>query len=198
MNNQRKDPASDRILFFSDAVFAIAMTLLALEIRLPGDVNLNSDSSVWHALRSLGPQYIAFIVSFLVIGRLWAGHVRKYSGGIQGDRKLVSLNLFMLMAVAFIPFPTSLFSLSPTKAATIFYASIMALVGLLSALTWWYAAIKHHYVYSTSSAKEVRADLLSPLLIFLVFGVSALIAIGDANIARWSWLIFIPVLKWVF
>jgi len=67
---QKKDLASDRILFFSDAIFAIAITLLALEIRLPNNVDLNSDASVLHAISSLGPHYLAYMVSFLIIGRL--------------------------------------------------------------------------------------------------------------------------------
>lgn len=194
MSRTIKDIASDRILFFSDAVFAIAITLLALDIKLPA-VDVTSDAAVWHALGSLGPQYLAFIVSFLTIGKLWQSHVKKYSGNIENNGTLMTINLLMLMAVAFIPFPTSLLSSSPTKAATIVYALNMVLIGLLSAWGWWYAAIKNDFISPKPSEDEIKTELYGPLIISIVFGISIVIAFFAPDYARWTWPLFIPIFR---
>lgn len=188
---------SDRVLFFTDAVFAIAITLLALEIKLPENIDLGSEVTVWRALGSLGPHFFAFTLSFLIIGTIWAGHLRKYSGGVEVDRTFVSLNLFLLLAVAFMPFSTNLFSVSDTRVATIFYGLNMVAVGLLSAWGWWYAAIRHNYLRARPTDATVRAELISSLLVCAVFGVSVVVALYSSSLARWSWLLFLPAIAWL-
>lgn len=97
----------ERLAFFSDAVFAIAITLLVIEIRLP---ELESEAGLGNALLALFPKYIAFLVSFFVIGRFWVGHHNAFSHMKTCDNKLVLRNLFFLMTIAFMPFPTALIS----------------------------------------------------------------------------------------
>jgi uncharacterized membrane protein len=97
----------ERLAFFSDAVFAIAITLLVIEIRLP---ELENEAELGKALLALFPKYIAFLVSFFVIGRFWIGHHTAFSHMRTSDNKLVLRNLFFLMTIAFMPFPTALIS----------------------------------------------------------------------------------------
>ncbi len=97
----------ERLAFFSDAVFAIAITLLVIEIRLP---ELEGGASLGNALLALVPKYIAFLVSFFVIGRFWIGHHNAFSHMKTCDNRFVLRNLFFLMTIAFMPFPTSLIS----------------------------------------------------------------------------------------
>jgi uncharacterized membrane protein len=99
----------ERLAFFSDAVFAIAITLLVIEVRLP-EIEAFSDASLRDALLSLVPKYIAFLVSFFVIGRFWIGHHMAFSHLKTCDDRLVWRNLFFLMTIAFMPFPTALIS----------------------------------------------------------------------------------------
>ncbi|MEG3124359.1 TMEM175 family protein [Sphingomonas sp. GB1N7] len=95
--------------FFSDAVFAIAMTLLVIEVRVP-EVHLRTDAALAQALVDQLPKYIGFVVSFMVVGRFWVGHHRTM-GLLKGlNPRLVWINLLFLMAVAFMPFPTAVFS----------------------------------------------------------------------------------------
>lgn len=94
---------------------------------------------MWH-------EYLAYIISFLVIGRFWMAHHRKYRYIKQYDDRLMFLNLLLLMVIAFIPFPSSIFSKYPDRSATIFYALTMATAGILLAGIWWYASYNNHLV----------------------------------------------------
>jgi len=100
----------ERLIFFSDAVFSIAMTLLALELRLPHDIAYLVNEELTRALLGLWKQYLAFMTSFVVIGAFWLAHHRKFRYIRRYDRGLLSLNLLLLMSVAFIPFPTAVLS----------------------------------------------------------------------------------------
>lgn len=126
----------DRLIFFSDAVVAIAITLLALEIRLPPSAGQLSNQELLRQLVDIWPSYLGYVVSFLVIGAFWIGHHRKFRLIQRYNSRLLFLNLLMLMTVAFIPFPTAVLSEYGNRTATIFYALAVAVVGLTSALVW--------------------------------------------------------------
>lgn len=99
----------ERMTFFSDAVFAIAMTLLVIEVRLP-HLSTLSEVSLGQALVDLIPNYIGFLVSFLVLGRFWMAH-HNVMGALKATTpRLVRTNLILLLAVAFMPFPTAIIS----------------------------------------------------------------------------------------
>jgi uncharacterized membrane protein len=119
----------ERLIFFSDAVFAIAITLLALEIRLPAGGESLNDTQLFAQLIGMWHRYLAFFISFSVIGVFWISHHRKFRFIERYDRSLLMLNLLLLMMIAFIPFPSSIISENPNRTATIFYAVTMTLVG---------------------------------------------------------------------
>ncbi len=112
----------ERLIFFSDAVFAIAITLLALEVRLPVDAGDLSNQALLEKLLTIGPKYVSYIISFLVIGNFWIWHHARFRHIVRYDTRLFVLNLFLLMAVAFIPFPTEVISENGNRTGTIFYA----------------------------------------------------------------------------
>ena len=127
----------DRVLFFSDAIFAIAITLLVLEIRVPGYEN-NPGAEISHAL----PHIFAFGISFVVIGLFWMGHhsLSRYIAAF--DRGLIAINLLFLGIIAFLPYPTGLLSGSNGRLAwpaTVFYAGCIAAAGLAELAIWRYA-----------------------------------------------------------
>ena len=106
----RVDPLSraghleyDRVLFFSDAIFAIAITLLVLDIRVPGFTD-NPAKEIVKAKENI----LSFAISFVVIGVFWMGHhsISRYIAAF--DRRLIALNLLFLGVIAFLPFPTGL------------------------------------------------------------------------------------------
>src|SRR5690606_5136917 len=97
---------TERLEFFSDAVFAIAMTLLVIDIAVP-DV---SPEKLDGALLDLLPKIFAYALSFAVIAVNWRAHFRRFRMITGYDRRLLSLNLLLLFFIAFLPFPTSLLS----------------------------------------------------------------------------------------
>jgi TMEM175 potassium channel family protein len=91
-----------RLVAFSDGVFAITVTLLVLEIRPPSD-----DRNLLHELVALWPSYLAYGVTFLFVGQVWANHHVMFDQIRAADRVILLLNTLLLMVVAFLPFATS-------------------------------------------------------------------------------------------
>jgi uncharacterized membrane protein len=181
----------ERLVFFSDAVFAIAITLLSLEIRLPANIGPLSNAELFQQILAIWPKYLAFAISFLVIGLFWASHHRKFRL-IQGyDNNLISLNLLLLMTIAFIPFPTSLISEYGNRTATIFYASVLILAGLLSIAIWLYASHKNRLIDPLLDIRQRRREIVGPLLSIAIFVLSIGLAFIDVGLARLSWVLII-------
>ena len=122
----------ERMTFFSDAVFAIAMTLLVVEVKVPHIARLD-ETLLAQGLLDLIPNYIGFLVSFLVLGRFWVSH-HMIMGQLRAtSQKLVWANLYLLLAVAFMPFPTAVVGeYVQLRVAVGFYAVWLVLLGLLN------------------------------------------------------------------
>ena len=133
----------DRLAFFSDAVFAIAITLLALNIHAPNFVGQPGERELTVAVLWMMPRILGFLLSFLVIGNYWRAHHRLFRWVRGYTPGLVQINLFLLLAVSFIPAPTGFYSDYPQyRAPLIFYASSLAVVGLMNHWLWKYL-IRH-------------------------------------------------------
>ena len=143
----------DRVLFFSDAIFAIAITLLVIDIRVPGITNAADELS-----RAKG-NILSFGISFVVIGLFWMGHhsVLRYISVL--DRPVIAINLLFLGIVAFLPYPTSLLGggNGPDEVPTIFYAVCISCAGLAELAVWLYASqVKDLLVPGTSPAAPLH------------------------------------------
>src|SRR3954447_20216694 len=95
-----------RVEAFSDGVFAIAITLLVLDLRLPPGEGEGSEREFFEALVRLWPQYVAFLISFAFIGIMWMNHHRLFTYITKSDTTLMILNLLLLLGVTVVPFPT--------------------------------------------------------------------------------------------
>ena len=182
----------ERLIFFSDAVFAIAITLLSLEIRLPDGIEAFSNAALLSQLTGIWHKYLAFMISFMVIGTLWIGHHRKFRFIKRYDSPLLMLNLVLLMVIAFIPFPSAVLSSYSNRIATSFYALVMVLASLLGSAIWWYAS-RHGLVDSPIDIKKHRRLLITPLVTALIFLASIGIAYLDPDISKFIWMLIIPV-----
>ena len=112
-NQHQKDKLHfqiERIAFFSDAVIAIAVTLLIIEIKAPHIEHCTSFSEQINQLKHLIPEFISFIISFAIIISQWVKHYELFGSVINYDKKLISLNSFFLFATAIVPFSTSYFA----------------------------------------------------------------------------------------
>lgn len=94
-----------RLEAFSDAVFAIAITLLIIEVRVP---HVEAGHSLADALGDQWPHYVAYAISFTVIGIIWINHHHVLTEVARSTRRLALINLALLAAIAFLPFPTAL------------------------------------------------------------------------------------------
>jgi uncharacterized membrane protein len=185
--------ALERLVFFSDAVFAIAITLLALEIRLPAEALKVDDAQLFAELLANWHAYLAFIISFLVIGSFWISHHRKFRYILRYDNNLLAINLLLLMTIAFMPFPSSVISENGNRTATIFYALSMIAAGLLSVAIWIYASHHNRLIDPHLDQATRRRELYLPLLSTGVFALSIGLAFFNPGLARLSWLLLLVV-----
>ena len=183
----------ERIIFFSDAVFAIATTLLALELRLPEGDGLLDRTQLTAQLASMWQEYTAFFLSFMGIGSFWIAHHRKFRYIKRYDNRLMMFNLLFLLVIAFIPFPSAVISRYPDFAATAFYAATMAMAGLLLTGLWWYASRKNRLVDPGIDPRINRYQFAGPLLASTIFLLSIVIAHYSGYLSRLSWLLILFV-----
>lgn len=120
----------NRVEAFSDGVFAIAITLLVLDVRLP-EADIQSNAQLYSMLVSSTVSIITFIFSFLVIGIFWIAHHRIFDLVHKVNHRLLWSNVFYLMTVALIPFPASVLAHHPFLTTSIvFYSAVLLLCGL--------------------------------------------------------------------
>jgi len=123
----------ERLIFFSDAVFAIAITLLIIEVHPPQLGMHASDRLHLIALINLTPSFVAFFISFFVIGAFWAGHHRAFSLARHWSPGLIMPNIFMLAAIVFMPFATAYMGTNMgQRVPTILYDTVLMATGLLN------------------------------------------------------------------
>jgi len=133
MAGAKTDHALERLVFFSDAVFAIAITLLVIEIHAPHFERGAADVVHVQALANLIPSFIGFIVSFTVIGMFWMGHHRAFTLAAHYSPRILGWNMALLGVIAFMPFATAYLSANILqRVPTIFYCAIMLLAALLN------------------------------------------------------------------
>ena len=146
----------ERLTFFSDAVFAIAITLLIIEVHVP-HVTGGDDAAYWQALAELRPSLFGFMLSFLVIGALWMAHHRVFGMLADYSQKIMWPNMFLLMVVAFMPFVTALMSAHPlARVPELFYSGTLLVAGLLQNRLFS-LALRAPYVRDDVPAEEVAA-----------------------------------------
>jgi uncharacterized membrane protein len=179
----------DRLVFFSDAVMAIAITLLAIDLRLP-DVQGGTPGQLGEILASMAPQFIAFIISFLVIGMFWGAHHRIFLYIRHYDRALLWLNLLFLLLVVFMPFPTSVLAqFGGTAAGVIFYAAVVAAISLMRAWIWHHAAYHHRLVDEQLPESLIRFETMVGLVTAGVFILSIGLGLINPLLAEITWVL---------
>lgn len=185
----------DRIQSFSDGVFAVAITLLILDVRLPiVPLGKTNNSVVAHALWKQYPHYLAYLISFLVIGAFWMGHHRFFDRLARHDETFAWLNVLYLMSVVFIPFPTSVLSeYGETRVAVVFYASAIVVCGLLSFVMGLYASWQGRLLRDDVAKRDFREGQIHNITYVAVFAVSIGIAFVDIDLAKYFWLALIPL-----
>jgi uncharacterized membrane protein len=127
-----------RLETFSDGVFAIAATLLVLDVRLP------PDGGVTHGFLHIWPSYVAYALAFITIGIMWINHHNVFRQIDRVDRTFLTINVVFLMVIAFVPFPTRVLAehlQHDARAAAFAYGLTMTVMAAMYGTLWFYAAI---------------------------------------------------------
>ncbi|MGE7389483.1 TMEM175 family protein [Streptomyces sp. NPDC004126] len=149
---------TNRVEAFSDGVFAIVITILVLELKVPE----GQGSELWHGLLEQWPHYAAYVVSFLIIGVMWVNHHTIFSHLKRVDRPLLFLNLLVLMVVSVIPYTTNVLAEHLTdgesaNVAAILYSAWTVVYALAFLAFWWYVTKVGHLFHETVDKEGARA-----------------------------------------
>ena len=138
--NQIAGQSVERLAALSDGIFAVAMTLLVLDLHTPLSEAIHGDVALWHALAAMAPQMVAYLMSFLTLGIFWTGQQAQLNCFERSDRHLSWLHLAFLFAVTLMPFSTRLLAEFITlRAALIAYWANILLLGAVLFASWRYA-----------------------------------------------------------
>ena len=136
----KKEFQLERMILFSDAVFAIAITLLVIELKVPEIERAElTEGSLLEALKHMIPKFFGFIISFMFIGIYWTVHHRLFGYVVSYTPKLLRLNLLFLFAVALMPFSTAFYSeyvMKHVLSPVIFYTGNIIILGLFNLFMW--------------------------------------------------------------
>jgi uncharacterized membrane protein len=164
-----------RVEAFSDGMFAIAITLLILEIKVPPP----GPEHLAIALLRQWPSYLAFLISFIYIGVMWINHHRMFTHIRKADDGLLVLNLLLLLGVSVVPFPTAVLAQNlggpEQRTAAVFYNATFVVIAIFFNLLWRYAVARNLLDKSVSAAYAeniTRQYAVGPIVYLLCFGLA--------------------------
>jgi len=149
----------ERIAALSDGIFAVAMTLLVLDLHIPMSTisnHITTEQDLWKALVSLGPNLLPYLMSFLTLGIFWVGQQTQLNYFKQSNRNLTWLHLIFLLAVTLMPFSTGLLAAYITfRVALLVYWLNIVLPGVMLLVSWRYA--RHAQLMKEDVTREIFA-----------------------------------------
>jgi len=169
-----------RLEAFCDGVFAIALTLLIIDIKIPASEGVASTRELWLALRHLGPSIFVFVLSFAIILITWVNHHALFKGVNKSSTSFIYANGFLLLTVVVMPFPTALvgeYLLTDHVApAVVIYNSVTAVQSVAWILVSG-AALRSRLTKDDRSVSLMRQNRRNGYLAFVVYGLLALFAV---------------------
>ena len=182
--DERTKRQFERTVFFSDAVFAIAITLLVLDLKAP--VGAHGEPR----LDKVVPNILAFCLSFYVIGIFWQAHHALFGHVQREDAVLRRVNLLLLGTIVFLPFPTSMIAeFQATTTTVVFYAASAGAVGVMQSLLILTA---RHRGLMYPDDQLSRGALARPLAAAMIFFASIPVAYFSPHLAQPFWILMIP------
>jgi uncharacterized membrane protein len=189
---------SARLEAFCDGVFAIALTLLVIDLRLEAPDDIGTTAELWHALRHLAPSFFSFLLSFVIVLITWVNHHAALKLMRRSSAAFIYANGLLLLTVAFIPFPTSLlgnFLLTDHAApAVVLYDAVLA----VQALGWiaiGTTALSGRLVTDEAAAASVRVNRRHGFEAFAFYSALAVAAVwfpfAVAVITTVSWIFWL-------
>ncbi len=184
---------TNRLLALTDGVFAIAATLLVIDLVVP-ELSTNATSmDLWNALTGQYQTFLAYLLSFFILGVWWTAHHRHYRYIKKTNSTLLWLNLFLLLWIGLLPFFTKILSqYGPMQTAMALYALDQGVAGLLVTVTWYYASHNHRLIDPELPAETIRFTLTRSSTAPIIFFVSIAISFVSPYAAYLSWIFLIP------
>jgi uncharacterized membrane protein len=180
-----------RVLALSDGVFAIALTVLVLELALPA---ATTEDTLGSALRDLGPKYFAYVLTFVTIGTMWLIHRLMFRRIVRTNSTLLILNLLLLLAVTFQPFPTAVLGqFGGTTTATVFYACSVSATSCISTGMWWYISGPRGLLDLTTDPRWIHTGRVRTLAGTAMFLLSIPVAVVAPTVAVVMWFLTFPI-----
>ena len=170
--NQIAGESVERLAAISDGIFAVAMTLLVLDLHGPARELIHSERALWHSVCAMFPQFIAYLLSFLTLAIFWNGQQAQLNRFARTNRHLTWIHMAFLFAVSIMPFSTRLLAdFVNYRTALLYYWGNIVLLGVVLYLSWRYAT-RAGLVKDDTSA-EAREAVARRIL-----GAQALYALG--------------------
>lgn len=198
-NELKKEFQLERLILFSDAVFAIAITLLVIEIKIPAIHGQVTNQKLLNELGLLIPKFIGFLISFMLIGLYWTVHHRMFGFVTSYSKKLIILNLVFLFFIALMPFSTGFYSeyarpsllKSGVTVPLTFYVLNFASAGFMIFFLWLYISnpknkIAEPAIDRVIAAKAIARSITVPIIFLIMLPVAYYINVVVA--------IYIPML----
>lgn len=186
-NELKKEFQLERMILFSDAVFAIAITLLVIELKVPEIEKAElTEGKLLLALGHLMPKFFGFMVSFLFIGIYWTVHHRLFGYVVNYTPKLVRLNLLFLFAVALMPFSTAFYSeylMKHVLTPVVFYTGNIILLGIFNLFMWRHISNPKHKLSEGLSRPDAKYFSFRAILVPSMFTLFAFIYLVNPYIA---------------
>ena len=172
----------DRLAALSDGIFAVAMTLLVLDLHIPSAAQTHSESELLAALAALGPQWIAYLMSFLTLGIFWAGQQTQLNHLAEGTRDLTWIHLGFLFTITLLPLSTRLLAefINYRVALGIYWLNIL-LPGVM--LYWSWSHATHKRLIKPDTPAAISASICRRIVI-----AQSLYAVGAALCVINTWV----------
>jgi uncharacterized membrane protein len=184
----------NRVEALSDGIFAVAMTLMVVELRVPDLPHNTANVVLTSALAKLLPKFATYAVSFISAGVFWVGHHNMYHAIRRTDRTLLWLNIIFFLFVSLLPFSTSVLNAFPmTLIAPLLFGTNLILIGWLMYIQWVYAGWQRGMLAEHVS-KEYKAAVRSRFLAYPVIAtITMLICFWSIEISLSIYMLLLPL-----
>jgi uncharacterized membrane protein len=167
----------ERLAALSDGIFAVVMTLLILDIRLPETGQIHSEADLLHALVGLGPRILVWLMSITTLGIFWVGQQTQLNHIRQSDRNFTWIHILFLAVAALVPFTTSVLgSFVQYRTALLLYWANIVLLGAMVAISWTYA--RHAKLIKDDAPAELSRAIYGRVVVAqILYGLGAALCI---------------------
>lgn len=181
--NQIAGESVERLAAISDGIFAVAMTLLVLDLHEPARELIHSERALWHSVCAMFPQFVAYLMSFLTLAIFWNGQQAQLNRFARTNRHLTWIHLAFLFAVSIMPFSTRLLAdFINYRTALLYYWGNIVLLGLVLYLSWRYAS-RAGLVKDDTSAEARKAVESRILGAQALYGLGALLCVINTYVS---------------